>query len=518
MSDEQPQEEPRLAFREIALPEEVQRGIEAAGFTHGTPIQSRILPLALAGRDVAGQAQTGTGKTAAFLISIFTRLWHNAVPRKPGRPRALVIAPTRELAIQIAADARVLGQSTDFVIQVVYGGVDYKKQRESLREDVDLLVGTPGRLIDYLKQDVYHLEGIEVVVIDEADRMFDLGFIRDLRFLLRRCPPPTRRQSMLFSATLSHDVMELAYVFLNDAVRVEVQPEQVVAERVEHRLYHVGNHEKMGALLGVLAREGCERTLIFANMRRTADYLQRTLSINGYSAEQITGDIEQRRRLQILDDFREGRVSILVATDVASRGLHIDGVTHVLNYDLPLDPEDYVHRVGRTARAGASGTAISFACENYVDGLEGIEAYVGFKLPSSFPEDDLIADYKWPPRRPDDRRGRLGGGRPGGGGGPGDRRSGRPGERGGFSGEGRPRPSAAPERRPAPERAPIASPTGPPAEHVPSGTSARPEGAATGEARKRKRRRKRKTASAASGASSATDGGAGGAGPAGDPA
>ncbi|MBM4269554.1 MAG: DEAD/DEAH box helicase [Deltaproteobacteria bacterium] len=398
-------EAPPLSFDELPLPEPVRAGIRHAGFTECTPIQAKVLPLSLGGRDVAGQAQTGTGKTAAFLITVFTRLLESGKTRRPAAPRALVIAPTRELAVQIAKDAEVLGHGNGLTVQAVYGGVDYRKQRESLRQDVDLLVGTPGRLIDYLKQKVYDLRAIEVLVIDEADRMFDMGFIRDLRFLLRRCSPVTERQSMLFSATLSHDVLELAYMFMNDAVRVAVKPEQVTAERVQHLLLHVGVHEKFSALLGILEREGAERTLIFSNMRRTADDLCRTLSINGYTAEQITGDIDQRKRLKILESFRDGTLPILVATDVASRGLHIDGVTHVINFDLPLDPEDYVHRVGRTARAGASGTAISLACERYVDSLEAIEGLIGFKIPFEFPDESLLRSFKPAPRQPRRREG-----------------------------------------------------------------------------------------------------------------
>ncbi|MBM4244004.1 MAG: DEAD/DEAH box helicase, partial [Deltaproteobacteria bacterium] len=401
-----------MAFDSLPLPEVVRDGIRNAGFTHCTPIQAKILPLSLAGRDVAGQAQTGTGKTAAFLITVFTRLIEHGQKVTAAAPRALVIAPTRELAVQIAKDAEMLGAGNGLTIQAVYGGVDYKKQRESLRQDVDILVGTPGRLIDYLKQGVYRLNAIEILVIDEADRMFDMGFIKDLRFLLRRCTPTDQRQSMLFSATLSHDVLELAYMFMNDAVKVEVNPEQVTAVGVEHSLYHVGKHEKIPALMGIIKREGAERTMVFVNMRRTADYICRTLAVNGYNAEQITGDIEQRKRMKILEEFREGTLPILVATDVASRGLHIDDVTHVINYDLPLDPEDYVHRVGRTARAGASGTAISLACEEYVEGLEAIEKLIGFKLPHDFPDDDMLLPFKHaprPPRRPRDEGPRRGG-------------------------------------------------------------------------------------------------------------
>ena len=386
-------------FDSFDLPPEVCAGIERAGFTHCTPIQEKVLPLTLAGRDVAGQAQTGTGKTAAFLITIFTRLLARERPGRPAAPRALVIAPTRELVVQIAADARLLGEATPFNIHAVYGGIDYRKQRADVQSGVDVLIGTPGRLIDYFKQRVYDLRSVEILVIDEADRMFDMGFIKDLRYLLRQLPPYDRRQSMLFSATLSHDVMELAYVFMNDAVRVAVTPEQVTAEKVEHLVYHVGVHEKMPLLIGLLRREKDARVLVFVNMRRSAERIVRTLEANGCTAAAITGDVDQRRRLKVLADFKEGRLPTLVATDVASRGLHIEGVTHVVNYDLPLDPEDYVHRVGRTARAGASGHAISLACEDYVEGLEPIERYIGFKLPFEVPEDDmLVHPVHHPPR------------------------------------------------------------------------------------------------------------------------
>ncbi len=451
-------------FDSFDLPETVREGIRAAGFTHCTPIQEKVLPLALAGKDVAGQAQTGTGKTAAFLISTFTRLLANERAGRPAAPRALVIAPTRELVVQIADDAHLLGQFTPFVIHAVYGGVDYKKQRDQVQGGVDVLIGTPGRLIDYHKQRVYDLRSAEVLVIDEADRMFDMGFIKDLRYLLRRLPDFDKRQSMLFSATLNYDVMELAYVFMNEPEKVSVSPEQVTAEGIEHLVYHVGLHEKLPLLVGLLRRWKDARVLVFVNMRRSAERLERGLIANGFAAAAITGDVDQRRRLKILNEFKDGELPILVATDVASRGLHIDGVTHVVNFDLPLDAEDYVHRAGRTARAGASGHAISLACEDYVAGLEPIEAYIGFKLPHDFPDDDLLAsDVKHPPRvhrDRDDRRGRPGGDRQG------DRRR-----------ERRPeRRSAAPA--PPPPRPPV--------------TEAVAAPSADGDAPKKRKRRRRK--------------------------
>jgi ATP-dependent RNA helicase RhlB len=377
-----------VAFAALPIAEPVRRGIEAVGFEVCTPIQARSLPLSLAGRDVAGQAQTGTGKTAAFLITIFTRLLKD--PEHRHAPRALIVAPTRELAVQILHDAEALGAFTGLRCQAVYGGVDYAKQREALRGDVDVLIGTPGRLIDYFKQRVYTLRHVEVLVIDEADRMFDMGFIADLRFLLRRLPPFDQRQSMLFSATLNWDVMELAYEHMNDPIKVAVEPERVTAEKVDHVLYHVGRHEKLPLLLGLLQREQPERALFFVNTKREAEWLAHRLEDQGYHAAALTGDLPQRVRLRVLRQFKAGELPFLVATDVASRGLHIEGVTHVFNYDVPQDAEDYVHRIGRTARAGASGKAMMLACETYVMALEAIEDLIGFKLPAVPVEDDML--------------------------------------------------------------------------------------------------------------------------------
>jgi ATP-dependent RNA helicase RhlB len=389
----------------MALPDQVKAGIRDAGFTHCTLIQDNVLPLTLVGRDMAAQAQTGTGKTAAFLITLFTKLLAST-PRRAlaGAPRSLIIAPTRELAVQIAHDANSLGAHTDFVIHVVYGGLDYRKQRDALQRGVDVLIGTPGRLIDYFKQHVYTLRAVEVLVIDEADRMFDMGFIRDLRFLLRRLPPYTQRQSMLFSATLSYAVIELAYEHMNDPVHVSVSPEQITAEKIEHLIYHVGSKEKLSLLVGLLRSKAGERVLIFANMRRTAERLVTALEASGICAAPITGDVQQRRRLEILARFKAGDLRVLVATDVASRGLHIEGVTDVINYDLPQDPQDYVHRTGRTARAGARGKALSLVSEDDVDALDPIEQLIGFKLPFVVPEDELFAPAVDAASRPRGRR------------------------------------------------------------------------------------------------------------------
>ncbi len=390
-----------LSFTSLKLPEPVMKGIETAGFKKCTPIQEKVFPLSLEGKDIAAQAQTGTGKTAAFLITILTRLLEKKKEKRTGSsPRAFIIAPTRELTVQIYEEAKLLSQFTDFTMLAVYGGVDYQKQRERLRLGVDILVGTPGRLIDYYKQRVYNLKQTEILVVDEADRMFDMGFIKDLRYLVRRLPHYSKRQSMLFSATLSYRVMELGYEHMNMPVKLSVSGEQITADQVEQILYHVGKHEKNACLLGLLKREGGARILIFVNTKVVADRLTRLLNANGHETRAITGDILQTKRLKILKRFKEGDLPILVATDVASRGLHIEGVSHVINYDLPQDMEDYVHRIGRTARAGASGKAISLACEEYVYSLEEIENFIGAKIPAEMPDESLIVkDIKSPPPR-----------------------------------------------------------------------------------------------------------------------
>lgn len=384
-----------MKFTELDLPSELMQGIEQVGFTDLTPVQEESIPLALRGRDVAAQAQTGTGKTAAFLIALFTRLQKNASASKGG-PRALILAPTRELVVQICADADSLGAHCPFKVQPIFGGVDYEKQRTALRNGVDIIVATPGRLIDYAKQNIFSLSHVESLVIDEADRMFDMGFIRDLRFILRKLPPFEKRQTMLFSATLSQRVMELAYEFMNIADKVRIEPEQVTAERIEQIVYHVSRREKFPLLLGLLKKETEKvRVLVFVNTKREGEHLSGRLQQNDFRVAVLSGDIPQKKRMRILDDFKESKLNFLVATDVASRGLHIDGVTHVVNYDLPQDAEDYVHRIGRTARAGAGGKSISFADEDLAYFLPDIEEYIGQKIPSTVPRDeDLCHDYK----------------------------------------------------------------------------------------------------------------------------
>ncbi len=384
-----------MKFSELPLPEPLQNGLADAGFVDCTPIQERTLPISLSGKDVAGQAQTGTGKTAAFLVTLFTRLLKDSPPEGTHHPRALILAPTRELVVQIEQDAQLLGRQCGLTIQAIYGGVDYMKQRDALREGADVIIGTPGRLIDYLKQKVYSLKQIEMLVIDEADRMFDMGFIADLRFILRRLPPFDKRQNLMFSATLNQRVMELAYEFMNMPEKVSVTPEKMTAENVEQVIYHASRKEKFPLLLGLLRRDGMERTMIFINTKREGEYLHDRLNANGFPCRLISGDVDQKKRLRILEQFKSGELPILIATDVASRGLHIDGVTHVVNYDLPQDCEDYVHRIGRTARAGAQGKAISLADEDGALYLEAIEEYIKAKIPCEWAEDELfVTDFK----------------------------------------------------------------------------------------------------------------------------
>lgn len=388
-----------MRFEELPIHRKVLEGIRAAGFAECTPVQALTLPEALCGRDIAAQAQTGTGKTAAFLIAVFSRMLASRSPGKGLSPRALIVAPTRELVVQIDAEAKLIGGPAGFRILPVFGGIDYLKQREDILKGVDMLIGTPGRLIDYLKQKVYSLRKTQFLVIDEADRMFDMGFISDLRFLLRRMSPYNQRQSMLFSATLSNRVLELCYEHMNNPERFTVVTDKVTVELIEQEIYHVGVSEKFGVLLGILRREPGGRYLVFCNTKVAAERLVGLLNANGFAAAAITGDLPQNRRMTVLSEFRDGRLPILAATDVASRGLHIEGVTHVINYDLPQDSEDYVHRIGRTARAGAGGRAISLACEEYVRSLPDIEEYIKQKIPVMPMTDEMIVTgYRRIPR------------------------------------------------------------------------------------------------------------------------
>ena len=407
----------KVAFATLNLPEKLQAGVDKAGFENCTPIQAQTLPRALAGHDVAGQAQTGTGKTAAFLLAALHRMLENADGKDDPQqqPRAIMLAPTRELAIQIAKDAEVLGSGTNFKFLCVYGGSDYEKQRKKLEGGVDVLIGTPGRFIDYFKQGVFNLKNVQVVVLDEADRMFDLGFIKDIRYILRRLPDAEKRLNLLFSATMSQKVLELAFEHMNDPETVRIEPEKMTADRVTQCVYFPGNREKIPLLIGLLRSMEATRTMVFVNTKREAEKLERFLNFNDIQASAISGDVPQNKRIRMLKNFQDGDLKVLVATDVASRGLHIPDVSHVINYDVPQDPEDYVHRIGRTARAGAAGDSITFACETFAMSLPDVEKYIGNEIPRATLDPDLLVKIKIPPRPEFKDKGR-GGPRRGGGG------------------------------------------------------------------------------------------------------
>lgn len=399
------QEDIPVKFSELALPAALLQATDKAGFSHCTSIQAKTLPYIIDGQDVAAQAQTGTGKTAAFLLGAMSVLLtrDEKKGRAPNQPRMLVIAPTRELAIQIQKDAHTLGEFADFKSQIAYGGADYDKQRQAITDGVDILIGTPGRLIDYFKKRVFDFKALEIVVLDEADRMFDLGFIADIRFLLRRMPEPENRISMLFSATLSNRVMELAYEHMDNPVTVKTGGSNVTADGVAQRIYHPATDEKISLLLGLMEDMQPPRAIVFVNTRRAAEKVEGFLLGNDISCGTLSGDVRQKKRQRILADFTSGKLPVLIATDVAARGLHIDDVTHVFNFDLPQQAEDYVHRIGRTARAGGVGEAISFACEEYSYSLPEILDYIGQDIESAPITNDLLPKPKPPIRVERDR-------------------------------------------------------------------------------------------------------------------
>lgn len=384
-------------FAELSLNSLVLNCLRKSGFEFCTPIQALSLPVTLAGYDVAGQAQTGTGKTIAFLTATFHHLLSSASHKSSSYPRALILAPTRELAIQINNDGSQLAQETGLKIGLAYGGEGYDKQLREIKKGIDILVGTTGRVIDYVKQGIISLNDIEVVVLDEADRMFDLGFIKDIRYLLRKCPPPNQRLTMLFSATLSYKVRELAFEYMNDPKYIEVEPKQKIGYRIKEELFYPSNKDKMALLMTLLEEEWPERCIIFANTKYRCEEIWGYLAADGHRVGLLTGDVVQKKRLSLLQQFTEGKIDILVATDVAARGLHIPEVTHVFNYDLPDDCEDYIHRIGRTGRAGESGISISFACEEYAVNLPAIEEYIGYSIPvSQYDAQALLNDLPKP--------------------------------------------------------------------------------------------------------------------------
>lgn len=390
-------------FADLPLLPEIQSSIQEAGFEFCTPIQAKTLPISLEGKDIAGQAQTGTGKTVAFLLPAMQHLLKNPRPNKNDRNqsevRFLILAPTRELAIQIAKDAEVLGKNTGLTFALAYGGTGYDKQQKAIEDGADILIGTPGRIIDYWKKKVFSLHQCQGLVLDEADRMLDLGFIQDIRFLLRKLPKPEKRLSMMFSATLSHRVMELSYEHMNQPEKLEVKAEAVNTKKILQAVYYPANDEKIPLLLGLIKKLEPSRAIVFVNTKRNAETIEDFMRGNDINAVMISGDVRQNKRQSLLKEFADGKHQVLIATDVAARGLHIDDVTHVFNYDLPQIAEDYVHRIGRTARAGASGEAHSFACEDTAFYLPEIETYIGMPVPMESVTSEILLDDLKPRKR-----------------------------------------------------------------------------------------------------------------------
>lgn len=383
-------------FESLKLPESVRDGINRAGFVQMTPVQSESLPAILAGKDLCAQAQTGTGKTATFLISMFTHLLGQDLKGRK-KPSALVLAPTRELAVQIYKEGLALGKHTGLRLMAVYGGEGFHRQEKALREGVDIVIGTPGRLLDFMRRRVLDVREVNHLVIDEADRLMDLGFWDELRNILRRLPDPDKRQSMLFSATLDSRTRKIAREYMNRPINVTIQPEQITAEGIDQVVYHVDRDMKFRLLLGILGREEVPKGLIFTNMKITAAWLVEKLQAHGYKdVGLLTGDLRQSVRNRVLEKFKKDKLPLLVASDVASRGLHIDDVTHIINYDVPQDPEDYVHRIGRTARAGKKGKAFTLACDQYVYSLPEIEALLTLPIPSQVPYDEDYGEDRTP--------------------------------------------------------------------------------------------------------------------------
>lgn len=371
-------------FETLNLHPNLKQAIDALGFSSMTPIQEKVLKFTLAGHDAIGRAQTGTGKTAAFLVSIINDLLNNPVQeqRYRGEPRALILAPTRELALQIESDAHELTKFTDLSVVTLLGGVDFDKQKAQLdKAPVDIMVATPGRLIDFVEQKEVWLDQIEFLVIDEADRLLDMGFIPSVKRIVRFSPRKEQRQTLMFSATFSYDVLNLAQQWLFEPVTVEIEPEKKTNADVEQRVYMVAKADKYKLLQDILRDEPIEKVMIFANrrdqVRKLYDYLKR----DNYKVVMLSGEIAQDRRLKMLDQFKNGKHNIMIATDVAGRGIHVDGVSHVVNFTLPEQSDDYVHRIGRTGRAGTRGVSISFLSEDDAFYLPEIEKAIGQKLP-----------------------------------------------------------------------------------------------------------------------------------------
>jgi len=386
-------EEGRSRFHDFDLNPEVMHAIADLGFNYCTPIQGQSLPHTLAGSDVIGQAQTGTGKTAAFLITVLQSAHLQGRATAIGTPLALVLAPTRELVMQISKDAQELSRHSGVRVASVYGGIDYQKQQTQLEKaPVDLVVATPGRLLDFLRNNIVHLDKLRILIIDEADRMLDMGFIPDVRKIVNSTPPKEQRQTLMFSATITPEVSHLASQWTKKPVIVDIAPEQVTVDTVEQLVYLTTSREKYNLLYNLITRDNLERVIVFTNRRDETRKLTDRLKRNDISCDMLSGEVPQGKRIRTLEDFKAGKIRVLVATDVAGRGIHIDGVSHVVNYTLPYEAEDYVHRIGRTGRAGATGISVSFACEEGAFYIPEIEAYIGAKLPCTTPEPELLVE------------------------------------------------------------------------------------------------------------------------------
>lgn len=384
----------RKSFESLDLDERILRGIRDLGFETCSPIQGAILPHTLRGLDAIGKAQTGTGKTAAFLITIFNDLLSHSIDgeRFIGEPRALVIAPTRELVIQIAEDAKLLGKHTGLRVVTLIGGMDYQKQLQQLElEPVDLVVATPGRLIDFMTRQDLFLESVEILVLDEADRMLDMGFIPQVKRIVRSTPPKQNRQTLLFSATFTQDIINLSEQWTYKPIKIEIEPDSVATANVDQKVYLVSTEQRYQVLKNLLRSDDATSVIVFANRRDQVRSLYERLRKSNIACGVLSGEIPQNKRTRTLEDFKRGKLTVLVATDVAGRGIHVDGVSHVVNYNLPEDPDDYVHRIGRTGRAGATGISVSFASEDDAFLLPDIEALLGERLECVYPPEELLA-------------------------------------------------------------------------------------------------------------------------------
>ena len=384
----------RKSFESLDLDERILRGIRDLGFETCSPIQGAILPHTLRGLDAIGKAQTGTGKTAAFLITIFNDLLSHSIDgeRFIGEPRALVIAPTRELVIQIAEDAKLLGKHTGLRVVTLIGGMDYQKQLQQLElEPVDLVVATPGRLIYFMTRQDLFLESVEILVLDEADRMLDMGFIPQVKRIVRSTPPKQNRQTLLFSATFTQDIINLSEQWTYKPIKIEIEPDSVATANVDQKVYLVSTEQRYQVLKNLLRSDDATSVIVFANRRDQVRSLYERLRKSNIACGVLSGEIPQNKRTRTLEDFKRGKLTVLVATDVAGRGIHVDGVSHVVNYNLPEDPDDYVHRIGRTGRAGATGISVSFASEDDAFLLPDIEALLGERLECVYPPEELLA-------------------------------------------------------------------------------------------------------------------------------